>query len=82
MINVYQPHVMRQYYAKNVDTKPCTDDYIFRYSYGTGTDSNTLGIDLTSFMTRPFNHEIDVMAKKVHQFVYKIGKASTSLMLN
>ena len=74
MMNVYQPHVLRQYFSKNVDTKPCKDGYIYRYSYGTGTGSNTLGIDPTNFMTRPFSHEIDVMAKKVHEFVNRNRK--------
>ena len=54
-----------------MDTKPCKDGYIYRYSYGTGSGSNTLGIDPTNFMTRPFSHEIDLMAKMVHQFVYR-----------
>ena len=77
MMNVYQPHVLRQYFSKNVDTKPCKDGYIYRYSYGTGTGSNTLGIDPTNFMTRPFSHEIDVMEKRSMNLYIEIGKDST-----
>ena len=68
-MNVYQPSVLRQYFSINANDKECREGYINRYSYGTGTGSNTLCIDPTNFKTRPFTNDIELLASQVHQFV-------------
>ena len=65
LLNILRPSVLRQYYGRNIDNQ-CHEEYVRRYSYGTGSGSNTLGIDGNKFMTKNFTHEIDTMAKELH----------------
>ena len=53
MLNIKRPGVLRQYYG--ADITRYADNSVKRFTYGYGSERNSVGLDPNKFVTKPFD---------------------------
>ena len=67
-LNILRPAVLRQYFGKEVAN---IHGRLKRCTYGSGTDSSSVGMDPHNFVTRALSNEMIAMIDDIHEMLCK-----------
>ena len=65
-LNIHRPAVLRQYFGKEVSR---TAETSIRYTYGSGSDTSSVGMDPHNFVTRSLSDEMICMIEDIHKML-------------
>ena len=65
-LNILRPAVLRQYYGKDIAE---VNGKLKHYTYGSGSGTSSVGMDLRNFVTRSLNSEMIGMIDDIHEML-------------
>lgn len=68
-LNTIRPAVLRKYFGEDVDIIRRSDKFVRRCTYGFGSGTSSVGMDLLIFVTQRMSPEIQYIGRDFHQLL-------------
>jgi len=81
-INIHRKSYLRQYYGLDrAECQPINTEGVFRYTYGTGSGSTTVGTPINQLVFRPFSDQLKTIASNIEIFLQKKYQSDKTVVL-